>query len=414
MWGDFYLIKFYPRNWQTSMFRSNHPLLLHTTLWHYWLWFTFIFSMNLFFIYIYKTISYHRSDIKGLRSNSEKRRLAWPEMLIVVIPIYWAINIVTNALAYLRCIEVLNGKVTLNVQVNGFQWGWRYCYSDHFYFKHLNSPVKLGLGRIYALNGTIKKPFIANRNSFIPTTSKEMEYINWVFYRDSWERSVRKKNIIINKNAYLEWKNEKNKNILVENYFSRSYLKDFGKIANKFDNEVLNKKFQHGYWVTSQGVEPLYYRFIKKTTIEDYSLFFFKIHKQFKLRDNLRLLKTSNSLILPTRCNVRLLSCSDDTTHSWAVPSLGFKMDCVPGRLFALYLNIVREGIYFGQCSELCGWNHYNMPISLYALSLEHFIVWWEIEIHSLFSKNKSEFYDVWSKKKLFNCNYKLINYKYK
>lgn len=393
------------------MFRSNHPLLLHTTLWHYWLWFTFIFSMNLFFIYIYKTISYHRADIRGLRSNGEKRRLAWAEMLIVIIPIYWAINIVTNALAYLRCIEVLNGRVTLNVQVNGFQWGWRYSYSDQFYLKHANTPVRIGWKKTYSLNGNMKRPFFSNRQkrpSFV--NSKSKEYLQWVFYRESWERSRKNQYWIINKKLFIDWKKKNAQSLLVENYFIRAYLKDLGKISKKFDNEVLNKKFQHGYSITSQGLEPLYYREVRGVFPSETE----NKTKVYHLRDSLRLLRTSNSLVLPTRCNVRLLSCSDDTTHSWAVPSLGFKMDCVPGRLFTLYLNIVREGIYFGQCSELCGWNHYNMPISLYALSLEHFIVWWEIEIHLLFNKKRPEFTDISSKKTYYNCNYKLLNYKYK
>ena len=125
------------------------------------------------------------------------------------------------------------------------------------------------------------------------------------------------------------------------------------------------------------------------------------------IKDPLRLLRASGALVLPTRSNIRLMGCSDDVTHSWAVPALGIKMDCVPGRLFFFYTNIIREGIYFGQCSELCGWNHYNMPIVLYALPVEHFITWWEIELHSLFNKNIKD-------NENNNKHYKLINFKYK
>jgi cytochrome c oxidase subunit 2 len=48
----------------------------------------------------------------------------------------------------------------------------------------------------------------------------------------------------------------------------------------------------------------------------------------------------------------------------------------VPGRLFVSFIRLNREGVYYGQCSELCGWNHYNMPIVLYALVYEHFLIW--------------------------------------
>jgi len=101
--------------------------------------------------------------------------------------------------------------------------------------------------------------------------------------------------------------------------------------------------------------------------------------------DPLRLLRSTGSLVLPTRVLIRFLGTSDDVTHSWAIPGIGLKMDCVPGRLFTVYTNISREGVYFGQCSELCGWNHYNMPISIYAIPFEHFIVWWELELHTIF-----------------------------
>jgi heme/copper-type cytochrome/quinol oxidase subunit 2 len=100
------------------------------------------------------------------------------------------------------------------------------------------------------------------------------------------------------------------------------------------------------------------------------------------------------------------MACSEDITHSWAVPSLGIKVDCVPGRLFCIVTSITREGIYFGQCSELCGWNHYNMPVVVYALPIEHFILWWELEIHSIFI-DKLEIDNK-------NKKYTLLNYKYK
>jgi heme/copper-type cytochrome/quinol oxidase subunit 2 len=90
--------------------------------------------------------------------------------------------------------------------------------------------------------------------------------------------------------------------------------------------------------------------------------------------DPYRLLKASGTFVLPTRSTVRLLATAEDVIHSWAIPALGLKLDCVPGRMFVSFINIIREGVYYGQCSELCGWNHYNMPIVMYALPFEHFI----------------------------------------
>jgi len=62
---------------------------------------------------------------------------------------------------------------------------------------------------------------------------------------------------------------------------------------------------------------------------------------------------------------LRLIITSSDVLHAWAVPSLGIKMDAVPGRLNQVYTYLLRPGIFYGQCSELCGVNHGFMPIKI-------------------------------------------------
>jgi cytochrome c oxidase subunit II len=90
----------------------------------------------------------------------------------------------------------------------------------------------------------------------------------------------------------------------------------------------------------------------------------------------LRLLDVDNPLVLPIQKNIRVILTSEDVLHSWAVPSLGIKMDTVPGRLNELTLSIDKEGSYYGQCSEICGINHGFMPISIKAVSQEKFEAW--------------------------------------
>lgn len=82
---------------------------------------------------------------------------------------------------------------------------------------------------------------------------------------------------------------------------------------------------------------------------------------------DLRLLEVDNALHLPVGIPIRLLITSTDVIHSWAVPSLGIKVDAVPGRLNEVYLYIIRKGEFYGQCSELCGVNHGFMPIKVVA-----------------------------------------------
>jgi len=88
----------------------------------------------------------------------------------------------------------------------------------------------------------------------------------------------------------------------------------------------------------------------------------------------LRLLEVDQRLVLPTNVNIRVLMTSSDVLHSFAIPSLGVKMDCVPGRLNQTSFLIQRIGIYYGQCSELCGVNHGFMPIVIEAVSAETYL----------------------------------------
>ena len=89
-----------------------------------------------------------------------------------------------------------------------------------------------------------------------------------------------------------------------------------------------------------------------------------------------RLLTVDEQVVLPINTNIRILTASDDVIHSWAVPSFGIKVDAVPGRANEAWVRITREGVYKGQCSELCGTNHGFMPISVTAVSKEAYKKW--------------------------------------
>nr|YP_009685715.1 cytochrome c oxidase subunit II [Aphyosemion cognatum]QDX07526.1 cytochrome c oxidase subunit II [Aphyosemion cognatum] len=89
-----------------------------------------------------------------------------------------------------------------------------------------------------------------------------------------------------------------------------------------------------------------------------------------------RLLEADHRMVIPVESPIRVLVSADDVLHSWAVPSLGVKMDAVPGRLNQTAFIISRPGIFFGQCSEICGANHSFMPIVVEAVPLKHFENW--------------------------------------
>jgi cytochrome c oxidase subunit 2 len=93
----------------------------------------------------------------------------------------------------------------------------------------------------------------------------------------------------------------------------------------------------------------------------------------------LRLLTTDNALVLPVDTDIRVLITATDVLHSWAVPAFGVKTDAVPGRVNETWVRIEEPGMYYGQCSELCGDFHGFMPIMVRAVGKEEFEAWTQL-----------------------------------
>jgi cytochrome c oxidase subunit 2 len=96
----------------------------------------------------------------------------------------------------------------------------------------------------------------------------------------------------------------------------------------------------------------------------------------FGYTDDLYKLATDQAIILPVGKTIVMQLTGADVIHSWTVPAFGVKQDAVPGRLAQLWFNAEKEGIYFGQCSELCGKDHAFMPITVKVVSQEVYDAW--------------------------------------
>lgn len=92
--------------------------------------------------------------------------------------------------------------------------------------------------------------------------------------------------------------------------------------------------------------------------------------------DQFRLLEVDNRVVLPALTDIRVLVTAADVIHSWTVPSLGIKADAIPGRLNQLSTFISRPGVFYGQCSEICGANHSFMPIAVEVVQCRAFSSW--------------------------------------
>ncbi len=114
-----------------------------------------------------------------------------------------------------------------------------------------------------------------------------------------------------------------------------------------------------------------------------------------------RLLAVDNEVVVPVDTTVRLLVTAGDVLHNWAMPAFGIKTDAVPGRLNETWFHADKEGLYYGQCSELCGKDHAFMPIAVRVVSKEEYSSWETAAVVDLEEANKSLYASLEAKRQL-------------
>nr|AZZ89038.1 cytochrome c oxidase subunit 2 [Achilidae gen. 1 sp. n. 1 SX-2018] len=107
----------------------------------------------------------------------------------------------------------------------------------------------------------------------------------------------------------------------------------------------------------------------KKVEFESYM-------KKNETNKSFRLLEVDNRVPIPFLTQTRMIISSSDVIHSWTIPSIGMKLDAIPGRLNQMSFTINKPGMFFGQCSEICGTNHTFMPIVIESINMKTFIKW--------------------------------------
>ena len=103
-----------------------------------------------------------------------------------------------------------------------------------------------------------------------------------------------------------------------------------------------------------------------------------------------RLLAVDNEVVVPVGTTVRLLVTAADVIHSWTIPAFGVKMDAIPGRINEAWFKADKEGLYYGQCSELCGKDHAYMPIAVRVVSDEQYNTWLSAAASDLSGANRA------------------------
>nr|YP_009673453.1 cytochrome c oxidase subunit II [Amblypharyngodon mola]QDF42869.1 cytochrome c oxidase subunit II [Amblypharyngodon mola] len=133
--------------------------------------------------------------------------------------------------------------------------------------------------------------------------------------------------------------------------------------------------------VTVKAVGHQWYWSYEYTDYQDLEFDSYMLPTQDLAPGEFRLLETDNRLVVPQESPIRIMVSADDVLHSWAVPSLGVKMDAVPGRLNQMCFMVLRPGVYYGQCSEICGANHSFMPVVMEVVPLQYFELWSSVSL---------------------------------
>nr|YP_008378959.1 cytochrome c oxidase subunit 2 [Chiropotes albinasus]AGM47453.1 cytochrome c oxidase subunit 2 [Chiropotes albinasus]URH14081.1 cytochrome c oxidase subunit II [Chiropotes albinasus]URH14211.1 cytochrome c oxidase subunit II [Chiropotes albinasus] len=129
-------------------------------------------------------------------------------------------------------------------------------------------------------------------------------------------------------------------------------------------------------YLTLKAIGHQWYWSYEYSDYEDLAFDSYIVPTYFLEPGEFRLLEVDNRTTLPMEADIRMLISSQDVLHSWAVPSLGIKTDAIPGRLNQAMVASMRPGLFYGQCSEICGSNHSFMPIVLEFIYFQDFEVW--------------------------------------
>ena len=274
-------------------------------------------------IYYFATTERVSETIESSINHDHKLEIVW-----TVIPAFALVLITIPSFILLYTISEPEEEPSMTLKITGNQWYWNYEYNydldvNGVNFNYINKYFFNNAEDVETLK-TIYKGFskVYSFDSYLINSSEDRNYIKLSF----------------------------------TGLYTKNILEFALKAANK-DLSILNTN-------------------LSKETV---SKFFGENHKTnftYDLVNFYRLLEVDNIVCLPVNRTIRLLVTSNDVIHSWAVPSFGIKIDAVPGRLNQVWLTVKKPGIYYGQCSELCGVNHAFMPICVNVMAESTYDAW--------------------------------------
>ena len=299
--------------------------------------------------------------------NTKLNKISW---LTKVSDSSFLFNINQQSKLLLDNFSVLeNFKTNLNTNSNLFSYllnNFEQKNND-IYYPDVDSSsriVKRGLGVNLPIR-VIKYPLILNGEGNL-SDNKNLDLFKVSFNSGKSELKVKPLNDVffytIKQNKY-----KRRTSIPINYKYERNFLNEkTNKIRYQGRVTLLNNSLFNDYLGNSEDV----YNLMKKNK---------KNNELIPVTLAKRMLRTKRTLVLPAHVNITLITNSFDIVHSWFIPGLGVKLDCVPGRSTHHTLYIDNVGFYYGQCAEICGRYHHHMPIRVCALPFEHFLLWWNV-----------------------------------
>jgi heme/copper-type cytochrome/quinol oxidase subunit 2 len=276
-------------------------------------------------------------------------------------------------------------------KINGGSFNNYYTGADILLFRNndfstfINNKKKSNLDFFFNyVDDTVLNESISTNDSYYFINKNK--YLNKSFYKKKLT-SCRVLGIESNYTNPVQQHFFSNRPDLKKNYVTLFYKNFFNGYELSIDFLKYYKKInQHKYDILIQKSID---NWVKENGINYNNFFNYNLFYDHNSYNNFRLLRVNKSLILPSDSFIDVITNSFDVIHSWFIPGLGFKMDCVPGRSTHHNLYIDLPGVYYGQCAEICGRLHHHMPIKLCALPYEHYIVMYMSYNNNLKNYNK-------------------------
>lgn len=414
MWGGIVADLAYQTNYWFSFPSSNSDILISLTMWQYWWWFWFTYYITVYYFLFSRLIRHRLLKFSPKMTTSQKSHGKWGDFIICLVPITWCVNILSNSNFILRMLEWQTESSLFTIRVRGRQWYWVYkielrdllklehvaknlghnywdIYSNQTetnanidlniiqlkrhnddYLKslknRLDSSQDVGNSYIGGINVNFGEGLDITHNGFNPNkkTNRAHNFSN-----------LPQLKLAINSDVSTVWSAVTNSQVtkdLPDNVYFVLKQKRFAPAVKKVSSINFKKAEKHLNLINNELLV------LKEQNSNNWRWSTKRL--KYKAADissvyNRRLLRTKRVLVVPTNVNITIITNSFDVVHSWYIPGLGIKLDCIPGRSTHHTLYIDHAGFYYGQCAEICGRYHHHMPIRICALPFEHFMIWW-------------------------------------